>query len=933
MDKTIPAAIPDIARIFEGNASRRKDWVQEDITRDLSNIFDRFCDEWETITYYINHPDADLFIIAEVYHYSPTFVESQPAWHTIQRLADWPAMLLRQKRRLPHACGRIPVYYVETLLSGDDNKTIAWCLERGFIDLDKHFLTLVQKGNQSIDTQLASTENRPEWLLHFAQSSYSNVRLRVARNEFATPDALRLLGRDGDKKVVQAAVQHKNFPADAAQELSERTTSAFIDKLDNLNSAKWQDLLDFFSNQDLPEEILEILSERDDPTIVFACAQHPNAPHNVLEKSLSHPENWVKSAAAMNPGTPVTALRKLANIDDFDVNFALASNPALPEDLQIQLARHPERTIRLHLADQHLSVPVWEIVASFPGPEKIKKPFEKWLALAINPDSKDKQLRAICSPINNHASDGETLSTAITSAIALHPNVPNERLAEYRYYLPWVDSKNRGIQLKILEGQRLAKPEPYDDWQITTKHIANKPAHVANFLAQRDSVAENRLSLYHPRVNRTLIFPLMFSKDLHTLKKLAERTEMPRFYYEVLWAHSGETVRKILRINPDAAKRRASFTTTNSSKTTTSKSSFSKVTATKKSDGTSGNKQQRLKIAEESSDVNELTILARDKVADVRREVAYRREIFSWPDCWKPLAHDDAPNVRKSLAYNPEITWEAIEILSNDSDPDVLISLLKNLAKFPKEATLLIEEKLLAAGDQVVPHVARWTRDPDLMLKLVTDHPQEVANNKEITIDAVQAILRKGQINTNHYLKIAENFSNHQKIKNMTLLFKSVIAVIFNLVTKGADTAVSMYKDIFPNADDSELAAFSLRANHFIKRLNSHSYRFDETTRDLSQIIYIASKHKDFETWINRYAIEEHGILSLPNWMERVIIDKFKTVPPPLLEKYLSSADENDRSFLAYIENLPKEAIERLKNDKSEYVRSCIAVNSKKKKA
>jgi hypothetical protein len=160
-----------------------------------------------------------------------------------------------QQTQVPTSCYHIPAYYLDTFLNGNDGREIARCIGYGSIDLNQYFQTLVDKKNQSIDVTLATIEKRPEWLLHFAKSKYANVRLRVAKNEHATVEVLRLLAQDSDLKIVQTTIKHRNFAGEALAEFSENTTSSIIERVDRLQTIKWTELCDFFVMPELPEEV------------------------------------------------------------------------------------------------------------------------------------------------------------------------------------------------------------------------------------------------------------------------------------------------------------------------------------------------------------------------------------------------------------------------------------------------------------------------------------------------------------------------------------------------------------------------------------------------------------------------------------------------------------------------------------------------------
>lgn len=848
----------------------------------LKNSFDtHFCDEWESVADYINHPAADLLLIAEFYHHAPQFVEAQPAWTEIEKHPEWATMLARDLRRLPVSYYRIPAYYLESLLAGKDGKKIANCLAHGSIDLEKNVSRLIEKNNQSIDVVLATIEKRPEWLLHFAKSKYANVRLRVARNEFSTADVLRLLAQDTDHKIVQTTLQHKNFSGDVVEEFSERTSSDIVSKVDRLNTATWGELCDFFTMPELPEEILDTLATRDEAVIVFACAQHPSAPERIWRKALEHPEAWVKAAAALNPNIPEQVLRELAASDDFDIAFALASNPGLPEDLQLQLARHPERTLRHHIADQHLSTAIWETVASNFTPFDIRGPLEHWLSQALAPDTSSKVLKTFFWPSNKDYSCSEVLSTSVMHAVALHPNFPEERLAEYRYYLPWIETKNRIIQLMVLENRKLPRARPTEDWRLATGKIGDLPAYIANHVAQYGDFNLKRNSLYHPKLNRSHIIPMVFLQDVPTLKKLAERTEMPRFFYELLWAHGYESVRKILKNNTYTQFRKASFTLegsqpTQSAKTTSEvQNRYTSVIKIK------GNREQRLLMAENTIDSYEIKALARDKSEEVRAMIATRPEVFRWPEFWTALANDCSRKVRSSVARNPRTPWEAFEKLANDIEPEVIQSAIYGLRNFSAETTRELELKLSNSTREIASLLARYARENEVLQKLSTQFPSDVMCN-----DSFIPSIEFAQKNRNTYPELGRLLNGDEQSET-EIACNELIAITFNFLLNFPDAEYKKYALAHPNTSRVKIEFYETSTANLIDQHNGLCDNKADTLKELLNAFKTASASTQKGTKQERNVFFAEETKAIPSAIKDHILRYAQKSPDELIHHYI----------------------------------------------
>jgi hypothetical protein len=498
---------------------------------------------------------------------------------------------------------------------------------------------------------------------------------------------------------------------------------------------------------------------------------------------LQQPETWVKAAVALNPNTPENVLRELATIEDFDIAFALASNPNLPTDLQLQLAKHPERTIRHHIADQHISTAIWEIVASHPGPTDIRGPLEDWLKQALNPETPNKVLSTYFWPSNKEYSKDEVLSTSVMHALAVHPNFPTERLAEFRYYLPWIESKNRVLQLMVLEGRKLPKARPTEDWRISTGNIGKLPAYIANHLAQHGDFNQKKNSLYHLKINRSNIIPLVFTQDVPTLKKLAERIDMPRFFYELLWEHGIESVQKILVKNPESTLRRADFTQEPTTTTAQPKPTSSTRTLRNGAIKIKGDKKQRISLAENTASMDEIRALMLDKAEEVRAVVAFRPEVFNWPECWDVLANDSSRKVRANLAVNSKASFEVIEQLANDIEPEVVQSAIYGLLRFPAETTKDIEAKLLRRDREITSHLAMHARDQQILQTLSMLHPDDTIRNENF-IPSKEFLLIHGEKYCRFTGKSIEEVLNSEGYSRANSPSQHLIAIIFAVLLK-----------------------------------------------------------------------------------------------------------------------------------------------------
>jgi len=767
--------------------------------KELERIYQIEWYDWNIVGCYIAHPLANLERIAEIWRLAPAFVESHPLWPKLSSNADWPKFVQQPERDLlslnSNRWGRLPAFYVGQLFAQQDAKSIIRILDSEYVDknfYERWSSQLLAFDNHSINLRLIKLKGilplvKKELLTHFSKSKSANVRLAVARHNLTKKDVLVELCSDSDEKVAKAAVENPRFPQEAMGLVARQEEQKQSSKLDNLAGLAWKDMGDFLLHPDFPAEGLEILFEQEDAAVRFACAMHPNASEILRTKVLEQEEVWMKAAVALNPNAPEPVLRELALIDDFDIAFALVSNPNLPEDLQLAFANHPNRIIRLHLADRTNSLAVLAAVAVHPSPEGIHTGIEQLLALAINPKTSAAKLGALQTPTHISRSNGEALSTSISNVIAAHANFPDKLIGRYRYY-NWPQlEKNKIIQLRVLEGLALPEPEPVPDWKFNGPAILKFPGYVANHLLLSNDITILRMACAHIGCDKKLLFPLWHSQDTLILKKLAQREDLPRFFYEILWLHGGEPVRAVLKSNKEALSRGVSFSNKKDAPRT-------KVTVKKSPTGedskvvVSGVKKDRMELAKTVKEEAVLRALATDKLKEVRAQ----------------------------LLYQDALPWSVIEILAKDSEVDIRRKLPDFFLEFPLEQTVVIEKHLFQEGGEVAKNVARRTRSEDIQREAVKDYADRMVYNDFLAPIVLDYYLHNGTIE--QLLRIAENVENQPDFS------LKVADLLFHIVEHHHNDPIAGICVLYPDSSQEEKNRYQLRLVQFLaekgKRIN-----------------------------------------------------------------------------------------------------------------
>ncbi|RSZ60708.1 hypothetical protein HF313_18590 [Massilia atriviolacea] len=709
--------IVQISHHYAEGTSREKTMAQQ-----LNFSYEIHWYDWDVIATFIGHPDAELALIAEAWRFAPDFVEAQPRWAELAQHPAWAAAVAQAQRELPapnRNWGQVPAYYVRHLIAQKNIKALCLVLESHSVD--KGFVArwgsdLMALGHQSIDLRImdqyaVDAATMGPILDKFATSKYATVRLAVARHEHAGPDALRLLCTDRDEKIAKAAASHKQFPGDALELVAQHEEARQGDRLDRLETLGWKELGDFLGNPDFPAEGLDILAARDDAAIRFACAMHPNASEALLRATLAEPEDWRKAAAALNPALPVAMMTQLADIDSVDIAFALAGNPALPEALQLTLAVHPSRMVRLHLADHTSSHAVLSLIAAQPGRADVHTTFEQLLAVAIDPKSPASKIGNLQAATNTRRSNGEALASSLGYAIARHPKVPEKLLGKMRHALPELIAANPGVQLRLLEGLPLPDPEPVPEWKMNGPEVGKYPGYYINHLLLSKELSVQRMACDHIGCDKALLLPLWLVPDTVLLKKLAQRTDMPRFFYEMLWLLGGESVRAALKANK-AARQLTDFRAAPASAVAAPAVKIDARGAIK------GNKKERIALASTSTDEAILLALAADKLSEVR----------------------------DALTNQSSLPWAVVALLSRDAELDIRRRMPAYLAAFPIEQSAAIESALLAEGGVVAESVADHTRNPALQEQMLGKYERRLAYNDHLAPALAEHYLYHGAI-------------------------------------------------------------------------------------------------------------------------------------------------------------------------------------------
>jgi len=114
----------------------------------------------------------------------------------------------------------------------------------------------------------------------------------------------------------------------------------------------------------LEPEVIEILSEYENSSVLHLVAANPGASLQVLEKLARHEDIEVRLGVAENPNTPLELLLGLRTPGRYTaLNTALARNPALPPEILQDMYRQRESLLSSFAMNPHTPPDVLRAIA------------------------------------------------------------------------------------------------------------------------------------------------------------------------------------------------------------------------------------------------------------------------------------------------------------------------------------------------------------------------------------------------------------------------------------------------------------------------------------------------------------------------------------------------------------------------------------------
>lgn len=721
------------------------------------------------------------FII--LYRYKVETAEKNPSLHKYMEDPHW----TRKTSRTPSMSysrwddwdvqDKMPAYrvaYRMTYGTGElQRKTIA--LENIPPDTINQY---VKSKSAPLRKVIASRETVPIGVFELlAKDSARTVRLALAKNPVIPGDIVTLLCSDSDSEIKKIALDHPNCPEDVAFEQKRMSLSepkqAFV-----VGEDLWQNAELAFDCDD--PELLDQLSKCDSPCIRFIVGINPATPVHILERLAVDHEQWVRAGPAYNPNTSSEILESLLSSKNTDVQVGLASNPSLSLEQQGVLASVCSDSVGLVLANNTSYMDIWRALASKKDVKQIKKS-KSWrdiLALLLHDSEKGKITGMVTlSDKNRHL---------FAARIAARSSAcPEKASPYYAYYLSEDYNKNPNVSLALLEGRTSIKGYAFQDWKVDKwLQECTAPGLVCNYFARGLDTDKRRIqSISNPTTLLKYLFKVVVDKDTLARKRLAQRSDINRFVFEMLARDLKSSVREAIASHKRCPKALLGMMQQDKEATVSirSKKRVSQNKSVNPNDLVnkgSATERKKLVVGCENSEI--LDALANDRAASVRLAVVSNRHTEL--RTLLRLVDDPVVDIRSMVAYYLKCRKSALKMI-RDVDEEVCLHACKNrlFSTYNKEYDKLefdremleiavnsnfVKVKAYAASRVTNPgaHYLKFKHEPEVLIELAKNRYADTALLGEIVENTsdqdLLAVVVKSTTDESLYVKAANKITS-----------------------------------------------------------------------------------------------------------------------------------------------------------------------------
>ena len=618
--------------------------------------------------------------LALIWQCIPKFVEKNPNFNEIKIEPKWESITSRAIRTSfskwsSRINDRFPeIHIVKFIMENGEGAYQRWTMN---LDLLPEWLIskYVSSKSAPLRKTIAARKTAPfEDFKKLVSDSAKTVRKVLAENQNAPKEILGILVNDSDKDVANAARINPSSPEDLVQKAKLKDAEHAESNNKQLKDYSFHELALIASDADINIESLIELSQHETPCIRFLAGLNVNATTELLERLATDSLPWVRACSAFNPNTPLTTLKNLLDDKETDIQLGLASNSSLPEKEQLILAEIADARAAEALANLTSYESVWINLSQSFDPNKTNK---NWLFY----------LHEMVEQLKNNKFTGLTqgpkfLNLFSARMAARHENCPDKLSQFYATYIFKDYSQNPQTALALLEGKPGITPTKHQDWKVDAWFTERRaPGHVSNFYIRSDDVKRSSQAVSSPTTQVIYLLKFALNNDTNTRKRLAQRTDVPRFIYEILAIDEKPGVREKIAKNSatplDLLVLLASDKATTVRTIAAKRVPKSKIAKDVRNKGlvNQGSATERARLAKNTTKLKELEELANDRAASVRAEVANNYDISN--TLLSKLASDPDVKVRRIVAKRCKDSSIVLKMV-NDGDLDVRLIASKN---------------------------------------------------------------------------------------------------------------------------------------------------------------------------------------------------------------------------------------------------------------
>ena len=724
------------------------------------------------------HPACSFRTVVQFWRFARHLVELNPSLPELQKHQNWEQSARREPRKHNRWSSEVSLFEPEIY-------RLVWVMENGESAYQRRMMEVeaipeavirehVGSKNAALRKSIARRKTAPEDIFEqLARDSAKTVRETLAANPEVPPAIIASLAADKDAAVAEAARNNPACPDDAVHRarLADAAKPAAATSIDQMG---FHELAGLAGDENTPAETLAELAGHEQGCVRFLVGFNQKSPPAVLEKIAADSEPWVQAGAAFNPNTPIAALQALVDSDDTEVLTGLASNPSLDEATQLKLAEADSDLATYTLANLTQYPSVWAAFAKQAQPAKQRK-YKTWRNF-LDEALKDNFVGL------TQGLKSQMLSVARVAARS--EQCPPRLIGHYAYYLFDDYRQNPATALALLEGKTHVKPKVYKDWKIDMWLSERRaPGHVSNFYIRSDEEKRRMKAISSPTTQLVYVLPLLLTVGTVDRKRIAERSDLNRFAFEMLLRDEKSGVREMAAKNKKCPK--GLLKIVKGDKATTVRSAAGKRTKSSSKAGSTvnqGSATERARLAKKTSSSKILEELVQDRAASVRLAVAENRETPE--NVLLMFADDKEAKVRRAVASRTG-DKSALRKLVKDEAADVRLAAANNwhwrkrnpetklmeydqafLTEIAESPDAAVREVSAANTDSETLH-ARFLKDvPEVTRKLATNRHLAMAKKLELARltddqDTLGALARKTD-NEELFLIAAEKItSNH----------------------------------------------------------------------------------------------------------------------------------------------------------------------------